>query len=170
MPEKETKIQITSQMTDEDWRRLTTWREHVFSPEGMGTDWVGGKMHILAASGGEAIGHIGFDIYTLIINGEESPCIGVGAVVVIPEYQGRHVPARMFEALRKWRNERFADHPLALFCPGFLAGYYKRHNFIAYAGDVFYIQKGSYHRSKFEFMTDRPVCSGDGIYIPSNPW
>jgi GNAT superfamily N-acetyltransferase len=168
--ETEIRIRITNRMTDEDWRRLTTWREHVFSPEGLGTDWVGGKMHILASAFGKAVGHIGFDVYTLIIDGEEHKCIGVGAVVVIPEYQGQHLPARMFERLREWRDENHSDIPLALFCPASLVSYYRRHNFTECMQDVFYLQKSDYHESKFKFMTDRPIHAKDSIYIPSNPW
>ena len=66
MSENFIEIQVTEKITEDDWRVLTTWREHVFSPEGLGTDWIGGEMHILASSGRETIGHIGFDIYTLI--------------------------------------------------------------------------------------------------------
>ena len=152
------------------FRSLTTWREHVFSPEGLGTDWIGGDIHILASSGGGTVGHIGFDVYTLIMDGAESKCIGVGAVVVIPAYQGQHVPKRMFNALREWRDEQHPGIPLALFCPDSLVSYYRKHDFTATAGEVFYQQKGDYQRSKFAFMTDQPVDDKSRIYIPSNPW
>jgi predicted GNAT family N-acyltransferase len=168
--EKRMDIQVTDKMTGEDWRVLTTWREHVFSPEGLGTDWIGGEKHILATSSGEAIAHIGFDVYTLMIDGNESQCIGVGAVVVVPGFQGQRLPKRMFSMLRNWRDENYPDSPLALFCPDSLVGYYENHNFINYLNDVFYTQKGNYQKSKFNFMTDRPMDAKDSVYIPTNPW
>ena len=163
-------IEVTDEMTGEDWRVLTTWREHVFSPEGLGMDWIGGKHHILAKAAGQVIGHIGFDMYSLLIDGKESQCIGVGAVVVVPEHQGRHLPERMFSMLRAWRDDNSPNLPLALFCPSALVSYYEKHNFIDYVGAVFYIQKGSYQKSKFNFMTDWPIDAGDSVHIPSNPW
>jgi len=170
MSENVIEIQVTDKMTEDDWRVLTTWREHVFSPEGLGTDWIGGKMHILASSGGEAIAHIGFDTYSLIIDGEESKCIGVGAVVVVPAYQGQHLPLRMFVALREWRDQTHAEAPLVLFCPESLVSYYRNHNFKEFVNDVFYLQKGHYQKSKFAFMTDKPMDDKGRISIPSNPW
>lgn len=170
MSENCLEIQVTEKITADDWRALTTWREHVFPPEGVGTDWIGGKMHILASSGRQAIAHIGFDIYTLIIDGKESEFIGVGAVVVIPDFQGQHLPMRMFDALREWRDEKHAGTPLALFCTKALSGYYKNHNFKACVNEVFYLQKDSYQKSKFEFMTDQSMDDKGHIYIPSNPW
>ena len=170
MSENLIEVQVTEKMTDDDWRRLTTWREHVFSPEGLGTDWIEGNMHILASSGGKAVGHIGFDIYTLVIDGKESKCIGVGAVVVIPDFQGQHVPLRMFDKLREWRSKDHSEIPLALFCPKSLVSYYKKHNFTEFTKDVFYTQKENCQKSKFEFMTDKPMNIAESIYIPSNPW
>ena len=163
-------IQLTETMTEEDWRVLTTWREHVFPTEGLGTDWVGGKMHLLASSGRQTVGHIGFDIYPLIIDGEERKCIGVGAVVVIPDFQGQHIPLRMFDTLRKWRDKKHAGIPLALFCTKSLSGYYKNHHFTTCKSEVFYLQKDSYQKSRFEFMTDQSMDDEGRIYIPSNPW
>ena len=170
MPDENITIRITETMTEEDWRVLTTWREHVFPPEGRGTDWSEGKLHILASSEGAAVGHIGFDSYTLVIEGEKRTCIGVGAVVVVPEYQGRHLPKRMFSELRAWRDEKFPDVPLALFCIDSLAGYYTKHDFMECTNAVYYLQQGTYQQSGFIFMTDRPVGTDDRIDIPSNPW
>jgi GNAT superfamily N-acetyltransferase len=166
----EIKIEITDKLSGEDWRALTTWREHVFSPEGIGTDWIGGKWHIRAAANEEAIGHIGFDIYPLEIDGKEILCVGVGAVVVVPKYQGQRLPLRMFGKLRDWRDEKDSRMPLVLCCPKPLVNYYKRHNFTEIGNDVYYLQKGNYEKSKFEFMADKPISNKGNVYIPSNPW
>ena len=137
------KIEITGSLSEEDWRVLTTWREHVFSPEGIGTDWVGGDLHMRVSASGGAIGHLGFDIYTLIIDGVKTQCIGVGAVVVVPKYQGQKLPARMFEKLRDWRDQKDLNIPLVLCCPKFLVNYYKNHSFTEIMNDVFYLQRGN---------------------------
>lgn len=166
----EIKIEITDNLSGEDWRVLTTWREHVFSPEGIGTDWVGGELHIRASSEGNVIGHVGFDTYTLIIDGEETRCIGIGAVVVVPEFQGRRLPARMFEKLRDWRDGKDPNLPLVLCCPKFLVNYYKNHGFTEIRSEVYYLQKGDYQKSKFEWMADRRISEKGSVHIPSNPW
>jgi GNAT superfamily N-acetyltransferase len=163
-------ITITSNITENDWNRLTTWRADVFSPEGKGMEWIGGKMHIIASSKGAAIGHIGFDVYRLILDGQETDCIGVGAVVVIPEHQGKSLPARMFTCLRKWRDEKHPRLALALFCPKSLVSYYNRHGFEESFQEVYYIQKGDFVISKFSFMLDRSIDVKSRIDIPTNPW
>lgn len=164
------RIEITDKLSGEDWRVLTTWREHVFSPEGIGMDWTGGELHIRASSGGNAIGHIGFDIYNLIVEGEKFQCVGVGAVVVVPEYQGQRLPMRMFDKLREWRDGKDANLPLVLCCPQYLVKYYKHHGFTEIRDPVFYLQNGIYEPSKFEWMADKPVGGKGSIHIPSNPW
>lgn len=166
----EIKIEITDGLSGEDWRVLTTWREHVFSPEGIGTDWEGGDLHIRASSDGQAVGHMGFDIFTLIIDGEKTQCIGVGGVVVIPRFQGQRLPSRMFEVLRDWRDQKDSNLPLVLCCPKFLVNYYLNHSFAEIRNDVYYLQKGNYQKSKFEWMSDKPISEIGSIYIPSNPW
>ncbi|MEX0289399.1 MAG: hypothetical protein AB3N14_09840 [Flavobacteriaceae bacterium] len=163
-------LRIADSLSGEDWRSLTTWREHVFSPEGIGTDWVGGNLHIRASSDGVAIGHIGFGTFTLIIDKVETPCIGVGGVVVVPEYQGQRLPMRMFELLREWRDQKDSNLPLVLCCPKNLLKYYHYHNFKQIVNDVYYLQRGSYEKSKFEWMSDKPLSVKESIYIPSNPW
>ena len=170
MMENKIEITVASSITENDWKRLTTWREDVFSPEGKGTDWIGGKRHIIASSSDAAIGHIGFDVYRLHIDGQETECIGVGAVVVIPEYQGISLPARMFACLRKLRDEKHPGLPLALFCPKSLVSYYNRHSFDECFKEVWYTQKGEFVLSKFSFMIDRAIDVKSRIEITTNPW
>ena len=170
MMENKIEITVASSITENDWKRLTTWREYVFSPEGKGTDWIGGKMHIIASSSDAAIGHIGFDVYRLIIDGQETECIGVGAVVVIPEFQGMSLPARMFACLRDLRDEKHPGLPLALFCPKSLVSYYHRHRFDECFKEVWYTQKGEFVLSKFSFMMDGAIDVKSRIEIPTNPW
>jgi hypothetical protein len=76
----------------------------------------------------------------------------------------------MFDKLREWRDDKFAEVPLALFCPDSLVGYYKNHGFEEHPKDVFYIQKDAYQKSKFNFLIDRPIPADSNIHIPSNPW
>ena len=77
---------------------------------------------------------------------------------------------RMLDKLTEWRDKKYSRVPLVLFCPKFLVGYYKNHNFTEFANDVFYLQKGHYQKSKFAFMTDKPMDDKGRISIPSNPW
>lgn len=163
-------IRITRQVSERDWKRLMTWREHVFSTEGLGTDWIGGGMHVLASSDTEAVGHIGFDTYPLIVDGVETECIGIGAVVVVPEHQGRGIPKQMLACLNEWRAGNSPDTAMALFCTKSLVPYYTKHSFTECMQEVFYIQKETSVRSKFSFMVDRSFDGKKRIEIPSNPW
>ena len=103
-------LTITDQLSGEDRDRLMGWRERVFPEEGIGMDWSTCDHHVLASSNGEAIGHIGFDLFDLRIDDVPNRCIGVGGVVVVPEFQGQHVPNLMFAGLQEWRGQHERDH------------------------------------------------------------
>ena len=164
------KVEISQELADTDWDRLTGWREHVFPEEGIGTEWIGSQQHVVGGVDGSIVAHLGFGVYPLILDSRQSSCIGVGGVVVLPEFQGQHLPNRLFAELRAWREREFAELPLTLFCPARLVNYYNRHGFREVTLPVSYDQSGRSVPSALPFMSDRPLGAVARIELPTCPW
>ena len=141
-----------------------------FPIEGKEYQWAKPKRHIVARKNGLAVGHIGFGRFQLC-GSKDIDVIGVGGVVVRPEFQGQKVPKKMFNALQA-TTELDADKILkTLFCPHRLIPYYKGHNFEVYPGSVQFFQSGVYTKSeKFTLMFRGELSCSGGIKIPSCPW
>lgn len=88
------RIETQSGIAEQDWAYLTQWKERVFPEEGRGKEWSRVAWHTVAYSqSNDAIGHIGFDGFRVTFNETECLVVGIGGVVVRPEYQGQGMSA-----------------------------------------------------------------------------
>ena len=163
-------IEIQTTLTPEDDKHLMGWSEQVFPIEGKPISWAPLAYHIVARDGDEAVGHIGFGEFTLEFGDERLSVIGVGCVVVRPEYQGQGLPSAMFAKLHASQLALNLSPEFTLFCPQRLVSYYERHGYVLYQGDYTFMQSEKQVGSTFCFMHRGPSTLGDKITIPSNPW
>ena len=92
------KITIEQELNSIDETLLFRWADVVFPIEGRGLEWEKPEFHIVAWENERPIGHIGFGKYVIEADMQIS-VIGVGGVVVRPEWQGKGVPLEMFTVL-----------------------------------------------------------------------
>ncbi|HEY7885126.1 MAG TPA: hypothetical protein VIC08_09290 [Cellvibrionaceae bacterium] len=165
------RCEITREFSDEHRQHLTAWRERVFPEEGVGKQWAETAWHILVYdTPALPIAHLGFDRFLLNADGVDQAVIGVGGVVVRPEYQGQGVPDLLFDTLHREAPDLCNTHAFALFCPERLVSYYLRHGYTPVAGEVFFQQFGQQVRSRFELMTYGVELGSARVDINSLPW
>lgn len=161
---------IQTEIEEDEFNYLFKWRKHVFPLEGRGFVWSEPTHHIVARDNGKAVGHIGFGAYT-IIGEAEKVVIGVGGVVVRPEYQGRKIPGNMFAVLNSTDTLNAKDRIKTLFCPKRLVSYYENHGYEDFCHGFRFNQKYGYTRSdKLHFMTRGELGLTRFLSIPCYPW
>lgn len=165
------KIVTKKEVSDEHWAHLTQWRERVFPEEGIGKEWTSTSWHALAyADDNHPAGHIGFDGFTVRVDSAKHLMIGIGGVVVRPEYQGRGIPALLFDEVHHQGKKEFNSEVFALFCPSRLVSYYQRHGYRAHTGSVHILQRGIKTPSSFAFMVRGNIAPDSAIELESAPW
>lgn len=165
------RLEVRQGIEDADWRFLTQWRERVFPEEGRGKEWSPVSWHILAyAEGPNPIGHIGFDRFYIAVDDVDLPVVGVGGVVVRPEYQGQHVPDLMFDELHRQKVLGPQAEIYTLFCPQRLVSYYSKHGYCQFSGAVSFLQRGTRVQSDFEFMWRGGVAESQSVALKGAPW
>ena len=165
------KCKFEQQLTDADHKSLFGWSERVFPAEGAKYSWVEPTNRIVTRDSGIAIAHLGFSRFNLEINSKSVSTIGVGGVVVRPEYQGKKIPYTMFSKLHSSDFLSPQSRFSSLFCPLRLAPYYAKHGYDIFNGRVRFLQNNGHVEAKeFVFML-RGIreLSGD-IIIHSKPW
>ena len=165
-------IFIQSEIEKMDSNHLFHWNDNVFPAEGREFTWAEPQRHIIVKDRGLAIGHIGFGVFKVVGDEDENKeVIGVGGVVVRPEYHGQGIPGKMFEVLNATDTLNSASTVKTLFCPSRLTGYYKRHGYKEYCHSVKFIQNEGYtEASEFRFMVRGNFGLSCGLSIPSYPW
>jgi predicted N-acetyltransferase YhbS len=164
-------IFIQTEISVEESEQLFGWDERVFPIEGRAYSWAKSKCHIIAKDKGVAIGHIGFGQFQINAGETEKNVIGVGGVVVRPEYQGKKIPEKMFETLNNTDSLNSRNMIKALFCPRGLIPYYERHGYKEYCHPVSFLQGDNYTATnKFCFMIRGDIGLSCAVSIPSNPW
>lgn len=161
---------VTDALPADQWHRLSTWRERVFPVEGKDMQWSDLQHHVIAEDAEGAIANIGFDLFNVLADGQAMDMLGIGGVVVMPDYQGRHLPQHLFQRVREYTKKRFPGLPLALFCPPRLISYYKKHNFQLFNGKVTYLQGNLCVDSTFPFMSDVSLQNVTRIDLTTHPW
>lgn len=165
------KITITEKVNADHWHHLTQWRERVFPEEGIGKEWTDVSWHILAFSDEQnPVAHLGFDAFDILIDGSAQKVVGVGGVVVRPEYQGQGIPAMLFNSLHRQGVEKTGADIYALFCPERLVSYYRKHGYTRHEGDVWFLQQGVKVLSRFEFMHRGGLATAARVELQSPPW
>lgn len=158
-------------LEEHDRQHLMFWRERVFPEEGIGIQWAETRWHIVAREGQFAAGHIGFGEFSIEVESQVLKVIGVGGVVVRPEFQGQAVPAKMFDTLHNDAPKLIQSETFTLFCPERLQTYYQKHGYQPFSGRVHYQQGGEYCLcEKFVFMYRGSMPEVDTIHIPGEPW
>lgn len=145
---------------------LFHWSERVFPEEGRGKEWAQSRWHLVASEGDKAIGHIGFNRFEIVVDGQPLSTIGVGGVVARPEYQGQGIVAGLFERL----HEDSEGELISLFCPAYLVPYYRRYGYREQTGEVWFDQRGEPVRSRFAFMSRGELNPAADVRILSAPW
>ena len=156
-----------------DWKYLTGWKDRVFPEEGRGFKWSPSRWHILAHDEPQRpIAHLGFNAFSIGLDDQiDVDVVGVGGVVVRPEYQGRGIPGLLFDALHESRRARQLSGWFTLFCPARLVGYYERFGYRKYAGQLTFLQDGvETSTNAFGFMYRGPELAQRWLKVHSHPW
>jgi hypothetical protein len=165
------RIEILETLAQKDADDLFHWRERVFPVEGKDIEWAKPSRHIVTRNeNGMAIGHVGLGRFVVISENREIPVIGVGGVVVRPEYQGRGIPAGMFEVLHRGVPGFKGINCFTLFCPQRLEGYYARYGYRVYDGTVQVVQKEKLVSVDFSFMFRGNCNLGESVTLTGEPW
>ncbi len=169
-------VSVTQSLSPESWANLTNWRERVFPEEGVPYAWRSLPLHAIAKTQtNDVVAHIGFGPCLIECAGTTITVIGVGGVVVRPEFQGHGVPAQLFNAVHTYYDTvpaagtNLEPPTYALFCPGRLTPYYRKHGYEVLRHSVTVMQQGTITKIPFTVMTYPRALNGD-IHVPSNPW
>lgn len=162
-------IQKGIEKSEEDY--LERWGEQVFPIEGRNYTWSPASHHVIARDGTTPVGHIGFGEFNIQTGGNSLTVIGVGGVVVRPEYQGKNIPAKMFKALHEAIALSAHTRLFTLFCPKRLVTYYNKHGYTLYEGKVMFMQnKQLVPSAQFCFMHYGSNVLGSFVHLTTEPW
>jgi predicted N-acetyltransferase YhbS len=154
------------------WAHLTDWDEFVFPKEGKGMEWASLRWHVIASDQGQPAAHVGFDRFSVGAGGNTVSVVGVGGIVVRPEYQKKGIPARLFEKLHAECPLDVVAETFSLFCPDRLVPYYQKHGYRKIERDVCIRQFGRLTKTSFSFMARGKSLSitGKEITVSGPPW
>ncbi|WP_165771577.1 GNAT family N-acetyltransferase [Vreelandella nigrificans] len=165
------RIDTKKGILESDWHYLTQWKERVFPEEGRSKEWTPVSWHSIAYSeANDPIGHIGFDRFEVLIDAVPHLVIGIGGVVVRPEYQGQGIPALLFNEVHDQARKHLGAGVFTLFCPSRLVTYYEKHGYQRYPGAVYLLQQGEKVLSTFEFMHHGDLAAVGKVVLQSEPW
>ncbi|MBS3669230.1 GNAT family N-acetyltransferase [Vreelandella boliviensis] len=165
------RIETKKGILEGEWHYLTQWKEQVFPAEGRGKEWSPVSWHsIVYSEEKNPIGHIGFDSFEVLIDAVPRLVIGIGEVVVRPEYQGQGIPALLFNEVHHQASNHFGTGVFTLFCPSRLVSYYERHGYQRHSGAVYFLQQGEKVLSTFEFMHCGDLTPVGEVVLQSEPW
>lgn len=165
------KFLFEEEITEEDRVSLFGWSDRVFPAEGDKYLWAVPTNRIVARELGIAVAHLGFASFQLETKNENIKIIGVGGVVVRPEFQGQNIPKTMFSMLHNSNILDSKNSASSLFCPQRLTSYYAKYGYKVFKGSVKFLQKNEYVEAKeFIFMLRGAGELTGAINIPSEPW
>jgi predicted N-acetyltransferase YhbS len=119
-------IRFADALTDEERQTLFSWGNDIFGIEDADYRWRPKQTHLITEEGGRPLSHVGLVRTTVRAGGQEVTVAGVGAVVTVPEAQGRRlVHAAMREAAAYMCAEMGVEFGM-LFCLPRLAPFYAR--------------------------------------------
>ncbi|MFN0118035.1 MAG: GNAT family N-acetyltransferase [Elusimicrobiota bacterium] len=165
-------IVLQDKLDEKSWKHLTGWNEFVFPKEGKGMEWAPLGWHVLAFEGTNPIAHIGFDRFSINDSGETIWVVGVGGVVVRPEFQKKGIPAELFKKLHTNCPPSIFSESFTLFCPERLVPYYQKHGYEKVERSVKVIQFGQLISTNFTFMARGTTVQkkGSTINLFGPPW
>ncbi|MGH1470393.1 MAG: GNAT family N-acetyltransferase [Cellvibrionaceae bacterium] len=164
------KFSIEDHLSRDDDEKLFNWSDQVFPVEANPYTWADSQKHIIARDNDFPAAHLGYGFYTIVTEGQKVTTIGVGDIVVRPEYQGQHIPTTLFEMLHGQEELQTKNILFSLFCPQRLVPYYNHFGYSLYPDSVEFLQDDKYVKCiSPQFMTRGPNIFGH-IRIPSEPW
>ena len=166
-------IALVDEVSKEDSDCLFHWRDRVFPIEGKDITWAKSKWHLLAYEKElKPSAHIGYADFSILIDGEkEERVIGVGGVVVRPEYQGKKIPTKLFDYLHNSQHATSISKLFILFCPKRLERYYQSHGYTKFNGVVTFVQNGKVASSnEFTLMYFGRDLPAKTISVNGEPW
>lgn len=117
-------IRVSERMTDDEHRTLFEWGEKIFGPLDGLYEWRPKDLHLYVEEEGRVVAHVGLLEESVRAGRERVKVCGVGAVVTVPEAQGRgHARLAMRRAEQIMRDETAADFGM-LYCRDELAPFY----------------------------------------------
>lgn len=166
-------MRIVAQQGIEDapWKHLVGWSERVFPIEGEGKEWSQVGWHLLAFDHDDMpVAHIGYDRFTIMVNDKPLVVLGIGGVVVRPEYQGRGIPGLLFNELHSRVGPDVGVGVYILFCPQRLVPYYQKQGYSQHKSGVTFPQFGTEVESIFELLYRSPMPLNGAIKLLTPPW
>jgi predicted N-acetyltransferase YhbS len=159
-------------LDEKSWTHLTGWSESVFPEEGKGMEWAALGWHVLGVEEGQPVAHVGFDRFTINDSGANISVVGVGGVVVRPEFQRKGIPTLLFRKLHEDCPEAVQADTFTLFCPERLVAYYRRHGYEKVERKVEILQYGNSITTTFTFMARGSGVQKQGgkIVLSGPPW
>lgn len=146
------KIRIADVLTDDERRALFGWSDNVFGVEDGLYSWRPKERHIIVESNGRAISHVGLLLDTVSVGEESVEVAGVGAVVSVPEVQGKgYSQQAMRRALSVMREEMEVEFGM-LFCLERLVPFYARQGWRLVEDECVVEQDGERVRFPFRVM------------------
>lgn len=119
-------IRLAEGLTDEERQALFFWGKDIFGLEDADYRWRPKDFHFITEEDGRPVSHVGVLKTAVRTGGSEVTVGGIGAVVTVPEAQGRHhVHAAMRRAAEFICSDLGAEFGM-LFCLPRLAPFYAR--------------------------------------------
>lgn len=166
-------IILTDKLTRLQAHHLFGWREQVFPSEGKRFSWSKLQWHILALSkDSEPVAHMGYSDFTIYTDDQrENKIVGVGGVVVRPEWQLQNIPKELFSFLHNSEHARSLSNTFSLFSPKRLERYYQRHGYEPFHGSYSFLQENiRVATNMFTLMSYGIPLTADSIHVDSEPW
>lgn len=161
---------VKESLTREEENTLFRWKEQVFPIEARDFTWRKPERHIVIYQETAPIAHLGFGIFELEVNDKKMKTIGVGGVVVRPEFQKQYIPTILFGTLHDLDLSLETEAVYSLFCPQRLTNYYSHHGYNLISDKVEFLQRGKLvDAGSAKFMVRGAIPKGD-VKIMSEPW
>jgi predicted GNAT family N-acyltransferase len=163
-----------SNLTSREVDRLFRWREHVFSPLAPGIEMSALAHHYVMLDDDEAVAHAQCEVRVLERQGMRRPILGIGAVVVRPEYQGKKLGHEILAHLHGLLGSSFDAQAAWLFCAPELLRYYELAGYRRVKSPVYFEQSTGLDLCPWVSMIyEKPsgLFEDNGeIIIRSKPW
>ena len=119
---------------------------------------------------GVPVGQIGSDGFRVVADSVEYFVVGIGGVVVRPEFQGKGIPRLLFNEVHAETGGIIGSDIFTLFCPDGLVPYYEKHEYQRFDGKVVCPQFGKRVVSSFNFMSKGGEFKKGVVELDAPPW
>lgn len=146
------RLRLSPEMTADERRTLFEWGENVFGTPDELYSWRPKDRHLYVEEDGRVVCHVGLLEDSVRAGDERVKVCGVGAVVTVPEAQGRgHARLAMNRAAEVMRDETDSEFGM-LYCLDRLVPFYASLGWRLIEGENVFGQPGGPVRSPFRVM------------------